>query len=99
MKKSFGQLFSEMLQVKVTLPYSYFNPNNKCATDYGANSEVCGTDGKTYGNLSSLRCEQKEEYGKRVNLQLSHNMPCWIWEKYGFGTTTLCFVSNLLYGG
>lgn len=89
-----GNKLVQMLQDEgLTKPSSYFNQKNKCETSY-ENRVVCGTDGRNYANPSFLRCEQNKEYGKRVNLQLSHEMPCWIWEQYGFGTSTLCIVSK-----
>lgn len=63
-----------------------------CETLYDGGG-ACGTDGKDYPNVSSLECEQKREYGKRVNLQLWHIHPCLIWERYGLATSTFCFVS------
>lgn len=32
-------------------------------------------------DIVNLKCKQKGGYGKRVNLQLKHFEPCWIWEK------------------
>lgn len=40
---------------------------------------VCGTDGHSYRDVSSLKCQQQTEYGKQVNLQLSHNGACFEW--------------------
>lgn len=39
---------------------------------------VCGSDGKDYWNLAYFRCIQAMEYGKRVNLQLRHEWPCFV---------------------
>lgn len=58
-------------------------------------SGVCGTDGKTYVDGLFLSCVQTKEYGNRVNLQLKHKGPCWIWEKYGYETYTVLSVSKL----
>lgn len=54
---------------------------------------VCGTDGKNYKNVYRLKCAQHTEYGKRVNLQMSHSWECYIWEEYGIATSTILFVS------
>lgn len=54
---------------------------------------VCGSDSKTYKNIYYLWCEQKEEYGIRVNLHLKHEWKCFIWESYGIETTTILCVS------
>lgn len=67
-----------------------------CETNY-QNDPVCGTDGKDYGNISSLECAQKKEYGKRVNLQFKHMRGCQIWEKIGIDTSELLFVSELRF--
>lgn len=50
---------------------------------------VCGSDGYDYNNINYFRCVQTMEYGKRVNLQLRHEWPCWIWEQHGIETSTL----------
>lgn len=55
--------------------------------------DVCGTDGKTYPNKFHLMCAQHEEYGKRINLQMSHLSKCYPWEEYGIATSTILFVS------
>lgn len=65
----------------------------KCEIAYSAGDNVCGTDGKTYLNPSHLLCDQREEHGKRINLQLKHDGACWIWEKHGLETNTVIFVS------
>lgn len=66
-----------------------------CATTYEMwPKNVCGTDGYDYHNLHYFRCIQTTEYGKRVNLQLSNEWRCWIWEQHGIKTSTLCYVSE-----
>lgn len=73
-----------------------YDPTTKCWMTMEANPRtVCGTDGYDYKNIQYLRCVQTMEYGKRVNLQLSHRMGCWIWEQHGIETSTLCAVSIL----
>lgn len=61
--------------------------------NYAGGPRVCGTNGVTYVNPSSLWCAQKEEYSKLINLQLKHDGACWIWEKHGIETSTVLFVS------
>lgn len=64
----------------------------KCESTYEAKyytDGICGTDGKSYIGMYEFLCAQKEEYGKRVNLQVKHRWPCFIWEKYGYETHTL----------
>lgn len=39
-------------------------------------SGVCGSDGRTYSDINILKCVQGTEYGKQVNLQLSHEGTC-----------------------
>lgn len=53
---------------------------------------VCGTDGKTYKNTFHLACVQHQEYGKRINLQMSYYWECYPWEEY-IATSTILFVS------
>lgn len=43
---------------------------------------VCGTDGQTYKDNGSFQCAQNGEYGKRVNLQVKHEGPCWPWQHH-----------------
>lgn len=62
--------------------------------NYGPGS-VCGTNNKDYPYLVNLQCEQQMEYGKQINLQLKHEGTCWIWERYGYETDTVLFVSIL----
>lgn len=62
---------------------------------YYDNMEVCGTDGKTYGNESALKCKQRTEYGKRVNLQVSHRFACWSLHYFAYTYRSL-FVILLL---
>lgn len=64
----------------------------KCLTQYGGGKFVCGSDGKNYYH-DKIRCILKSEYGKRVNLQQSHKGRCWVWERHGLTTSTLCIVS------
>lgn len=42
-------------------------------------SGLCATDGITYRDKHVFKCVQETEYGKRVNLQLSHNGACFTW--------------------
>lgn len=56
--------------------------------------KMCGSDGKTYRNQAYFDCAQISEYGKRINLQYVHFGYCYIWEEYGFQTTTIIFVSS-----
>lgn len=42
-------------------------------------SGLCSTDGKTYRDEYLFKCVQGTEYGKRVNLKLSHNGACFQW--------------------
>lgn len=42
-------------------------------------SGLCGTDGISYRDKIVFKCEQGTEYGKRVNLQLSHKGACFTW--------------------
>lgn len=76
---------------------SYWDPLIKCKMTMGADlrTVVCGSDGNDYWNMNYLRCAQTMEYGKRVNLQLRHEMPCWVWERLGIETNILCLVSKL----
>lgn len=68
----------------------------KCATPYSAAPDniYCGTDARDYHYLSYFECKQKTKYGKRINLQLKHRGRCWIWEKYGYETYAVIFVSK-----
>lgn len=68
--------------------HAFFNPVN-CTNAPKGLVYVCGTDGKTYKNQFILRCAQNKEYGKRVNLELSHRGFCSPWEE----NTTILFVS------
>lgn len=73
-----------------------YDPSIRCETTYeGHPINVCGSDGYDYHNMYYFRCAQTTEYGKRVNLQLRHEMPCWIWEQHGIETSTIIFVSEL----
>lgn len=75
---------------------SYWDPTIKCGMAYEMYPRtVCGTDGNDYHDLAYFRCAQTMEYGKRVNLQLRHEGSCWMWERHGIETSTLCFVSKL----
>lgn len=56
---------------------------------------VCGTDNISFFSIDVLECIKQTEYGKRVNLQLKHEGMCWMWEDYGFDTTTVVFVSKI----
>lgn len=40
---------------------------------------LCGTDGVSYRDKNEFKCVQKSEYGKEVNLQLSHEGACFTW--------------------
>lgn len=71
--------------------HAFFNPVN-CTNVPRGLVYVCGTDGKTYKNEAFLRCAQHKEYGKRVNLEISHGGFCYPWEEY-IGNTTILFVS------
>lgn len=74
-----------------------------CETSYEALPPlVCGTDGKTYEDNGSFKCTQNKEYGKRVNLQLKHEGPCWPWQnhsdhiKFFFMIVSIYTIVNLL---
>lgn len=40
---------------------------------------ICGTDGNSYYDIRHLECNQRTEYGKRVNLQFKHDGACFTW--------------------
>lgn len=42
-------------------------------------SGLCGTDGVTYRDKHLFKCVQETEYGKQVDLQLSHKGACFTW--------------------
>lgn len=86
---------NKIIFIYFVLMTTYSNAEYKCETSYDGLPLVCGTDGKTYGNLGRLNCEIEEtEYGKRINLQLKHDGACWIWEKYGYDTYAVILVSK-----
>lgn len=72
-----------------------FIPTKQCQFINYSGVEVCSTDGYDYSNRSHLECTQQEE---RRNLQSRHYTPCFIWERHGFETIILCFVSKLRIG-
>lgn len=59
-----------------------------------AKSFVCGTDNKIYYHIDYLECYKITPYGKSINLQLKHKGACWIWETYGYETSTVLWVSK-----
>lgn len=70
----------------------YFDPVT-CTNVPKPYRPVCGTDGKNYVHKYGLMCAQHREYGKRINLQLSHFGKCYLWEEYGISNSTILFVS------
>lgn len=60
---------------------------------------VCGSDGKTYANKYKLRnvidCLKEKNNATSVDLHLVHHWSCFIWEKYGIGTTSFILVSQI----
>lgn len=66
----------------------------KCWTPYDIR-DICvknSTFGETV-NVYEFDCMQKGLYGGSGNLQMKHKGACWIWEKYGYETSTVLFVS------
>lgn len=59
-------------------------------------SGLCGTDGKTYRDQNLFKCIQETEYGKRVNLQLSHNGSCFEWRLLWKTIAPVLVVSRLI---
>lgn len=61
-------------------------------------SGVCGSDGRTYRNIDILKCVQGTEYGKQVNLQLSHEGTCFgelTWQQINLTILPFVIVSRL----
>lgn len=60
----------------------------------GKNDKICGTDGKNYEDWF-LKCMRKyrQFFGTNINLKRAHLGKCYIWEEYGFQTTTIMLVS------
>lgn len=91
-----------LIYVVLLTIYSYdatnsSEPNVKCETSYVAPNPrdfVCGSDGQDYLDRYDFECKQKTKYGKSVNLQLWHRGGCWIWEKHGFETSEVIWVSE-----
>lgn len=71
----------------------WYNLTRQCEMRYH-HEYICGSDGKDY-HVDLLKCVQESEYGKRVNLQLSHEWRCFIWERQGLQTSTFFIVSKL----
>ena len=77
-RKMLKIVFIHLVIVMTTYASEY-----KCETTYAAYPGlICGTDGKTYEDDGSFACAQNKEYGKRINLQLKHDGPCWPWQHY-----------------
>lgn len=59
---------------------------------------VCGSDGKSYGNIQQLNkaidCLKEKNNVTSVDLHLVHHWGCFIWEKYGIGTTWFILVKS-----
>lgn len=58
-------------------------------------SGLCGTDGNTYRDKYIFKCVQESQYGKRVNLQLSHNGSCFTWRLLWYTIRPYLMVSRL----
>lgn len=60
---------------------------------------VCGSDGKTYFNKyrlqNAIECLKEKNNVTSVDLHLVHHWGCFIWEKYGIGTTSFILVSQI----
>lgn len=59
-------------------------------------SGLCATDGHTYRDKYEFKCVQESEYGKRINLQLSHNGACFTWRLLWNTIEPFLIVSGLL---
>lgn len=58
-------------------------------------SGLCATDGHTYRDKNIFKCVQESEYGKRVNLQLSHKGHCFEWPMLWKTIAPFLYVSRL----
>lgn len=85
-----------MIQYSVNMSDGFKLPKHVCDMSYeGGTPSICGTDNRGYKDFMHLECGKTREEGKRINLQLKHEGNCWIWEQYGFETSTVIFVSKL----
>lgn len=72
-----------LLVIVVVMPTNSAKFNDGCWTTYDLYPPLlCGTDGKTYEDNGFFKCAQNGEYGKRVNLQVKHEGPCWPWQNH-----------------
>lgn len=54
-----------------------------CEIQYVETWGICGTDDQTYHDIRHLKCVQRSNYGKRVNLQFKYDCECTEWRFMG----------------